>query len=79
MLSSSPNSGCISLLTPLRQTVTNALIILTVTLVATPEPATGQLAFAGSCNIQTAQLSQNYLGMYCNNLNTASFGYNWTW
>ena len=78
-MSSSPSSGCFSLLSPLRQAVTKALITLAVTFSAIPQPAAGQLAFAGSCNIQTAQLNQNYLGMYCNNLNTASFGYNWTW
>ncbi|KAL1902786.1 hypothetical protein Sste5346_000696 [Sporothrix stenoceras] len=79
MSSSIPNNGRFSLLAPLRQTFTKALVTLAVALAAIPQPAAGQLAFAGSCNIQTAQLNQNYLGMYCNNLNTASFGYNWTW
>ena len=38
------------------------------------------LPLAASCNVQTAQLAaNNWLGMYCNNANVASFAYNWTW
>lgn len=41
--------------------------------------AAGQ-GFAYSCNARTAQLADgHWLGMYCLNLNTAMYGYNWTW
>ena len=35
--------------------------------------------FKDNCNIYSAQLIGQDLGMYCNNDNTAMFGYNWTW
>ncbi|KJR84855.1 uncharacterized protein SPSK_09763 [Sporothrix schenckii 1099-18] len=79
MPSPSSSGGCLSLLTHRHQTGIKTLVTTAVTLAAIPQLVAGQLAFAGSCNIQTAQLNQSYLGMYCNNLNTASFGYNWTW
>ncbi|CAK7205639.1 hypothetical protein SEUCBS139899_008418 [Sporothrix eucalyptigena] len=74
-----PSSSSLSTISLLRQTVTKAVVTIAVSLATVPQPAAGQLAFAGSCNIQTAQLEGSHLGMYCNNLNTASFGYNWTW
>ncbi|CAK7229054.1 hypothetical protein SEUCBS140593_007119 [Sporothrix eucalyptigena] len=73
-----PSSSSLSTISLLRQTVTKAVVTIAVSLATVPQPAAGQLAFAGSCNIQTAQLEGSHLGMYCNNLNTASFGYNWT-
>ena len=79
MSPSSSLGGCFPIYSPLRQIITNALITLALSLATIPQLVAGQLALAGSCNVQTAQLDGNYLGMYCNNLNTASFGYNWTW
>ncbi len=35
--------------------------------------------FATLCNVQTFDFQPTWLGMYCNNLNTAEYGYNWTW
>jgi hypothetical protein len=35
--------------------------------------------FMSSCNGRTVQMSDHYVGMYCNNEYTTLFGYNWTW
>jgi len=35
--------------------------------------------FKDNCNVWSAQLEGHDLGMYCENDNTAMYGYNWTW
>ncbi len=64
---------------PQRRTRTRLLAALTLAAAALAPAAAAQLDLAGSCNVQTAQLAHSWLGLYCNNLNTASYGYNWTW
>ncbi len=34
---------------------------------------------ASLCHARSSILTGSFLGMYCNNLNTAVYGYNWTW
>lgn len=35
--------------------------------------------FVSNCTWQTGFMSDNYLGMYCNNNNWAEYSYDWTW
>ena len=35
--------------------------------------------FKENCNVWSAQLEGQDLGLYCENKNTAMYGYNWTW
>ncbi|TPX17380.1 uncharacterized protein E0L32_003023 [Thyridium curvatum] len=56
---------------------TVALLVTSLGLI--PQPIMASYGFANNCEVRGARLSESFLGMYCNNHNTAEYLYNWTW